>query len=94
VSQFGTNLLNLTLLDEPQQLHLQFGRYFADFVQEERSCIGHFDLPLFVADRAGERTFLVAEEFRFEKAPRNRSAVNGDQRAIFARAVKVERSCQ
>ena len=62
VTYFGTDLLNLTLLDQPEQLYLQLRRHFADFVQEERSSVGHFDLSLFVDDRAGERTFLVAED--------------------------------
>ena len=47
--------LELSLLQYPEELRLQFQRQIANFVQERRTMIGQFDSASLLCDRAGER---------------------------------------
>ena len=53
--------LELAFLQNAEQFGLQLLRQFADFIQEKRAALGEFHFAFFLRDRAGERTFLVAE---------------------------------
>ena len=47
--------------------------------------------PIAAADRAGEGAFDVAEHLAFHQLPRDRAAIDRDERAVAARAQLVDR---
>src|ERR1700722_13732845 len=53
--------LELPFLQRVQKLGLNFHGDIADFVEEQRSLIGKFQSPDFLADGAGERSLFMAE---------------------------------
>ena len=61
----------------------------ADLVEKQSAAVGEFKAPDTIAQRAGEGTLGVAEEFAFEQIGRDRRAVDADQRAIATPAVVV-----
>src|SRR5216683_3153625 len=77
------------LLKDAQQLGLQGQREFADFVEENAATFGDFQQPFLLADRAGERPFLVPEQLAFEKRFRQCRAIQRHERLIFALAIFV-----
>src|SRR5277367_2518038 len=77
--------LELALLQNAQQLRLQFQRYFADLVQENRSTAREFKAPDALRDRAGESASLMAEDLAFEQSRWNRRAVQFDERILRTR---------
>src|SRR3984885_1460665 len=50
-------------------------RDVADFVQEQRTLIGHFEAPNRLRDRSGEGAFLMTEQFAFQKIQRDSRAI-------------------
>ena len=68
-----------------QQLGLQQGREFADFVEEERAAVGHLEQALLHLLGVGERALFVAEELGFHQRFRDGRAVDGDE-GFFVRA--------
>src|SRR5215813_13979210 len=56
------NSFELTLLEKPQQLGLQFLRDIADLVKKDCAAMGQFDLARLAPVRAGKRALLVAEQ--------------------------------
>ena len=73
--------LEFALLQNAQQLHLRGRRHIADFVEKKRAFVGQFEFAGLAGCRAGERAFLVAEEFALEKIFGNGGAVDFDERA-------------
>jgi hypothetical protein len=58
-SAYNSELLDFSLLDEPQQFNLKLQGQFADFVQEERTSIRQFDSATLIRQRSCERSFYV-----------------------------------
>src|SRR5580700_1428163 len=84
--------LELTLLQNTQQLRLQFKRYFADFVQEDSASAREFKAPDALRDRACESASLMAEYLAFQQPGWNRRAVQLDERILHTRAQIVNRA--
>jgi hypothetical protein len=72
-------------LQHAQQLDLPGQRQLADLVEEDGAGVRALELAAPVVGRAGERALLVAEQFGFEQAVRNRAAVDRDERLVGAR---------
>ena len=69
--RFGrADSLEFALLQDPQQLGLQFRIEFADLVEKQRSAVGQFEAAHLVGDRAGERSLDVAEQLALDQAGR------------------------
>ncbi len=65
---------------KPEELHLNGGIDFADFVEEERAALSGFDAADAAFVRAGECAFFMAEEFAFEERWREAGAMDRDHR--------------
>ena len=50
----GADLLEFALLNQPQKFDLEFTWHLPDFVEKQRSAIGHLDLSRFVSYGARE----------------------------------------
>src|SRR2546428_349253 len=83
----------LVLLEDAQELRLERGRHVADLVQEDRAAVGLREEPGCVADRAGEGAAHVPEELALEQRLGERAAVDGHERPLAARAVRVDGAC-
>ena len=83
------DLFQLTLLYQPQQLHLKLARHLADFVEEEGPPVRQFDFADLVRHGAGERSLHVAEQLGFQQIARNSAAVDCDERFVLPAAVEV-----
>ena len=70
---------------------MSLGAHLSDFVQKQRATVRDLEPSRFGADGAGERTALEPEELAFEKPFRECAAVDGDERAVSARAPLVDR---
>src|SRR5229473_3554630 len=81
--------LDLALLQEAQQLHLEGQAHLRDLVQEEGSAGGHLDLALALGVGPRERAPLVAEELTLEQRLGDRPAVDGHERPAAPRAMRV-----
>ena len=57
----------------------------SDFVEEESSAVGEFDLSGPTGVRPGKRAFLVPEEFRLHQGLWQSRAINADERRAVAR---------
>ena len=84
----------LPVLDEPQQLRLQGERQVADLVQEERAAVARRDAARVVANRAGERSPDMPEEFAFEQLQREGRTGDDAERLIRAVAPGMDGSCE
>ena len=71
--------LDLTLLQDAQQLGLQRQAHLGDLVQEQRTALGLLELPRRGSVGPREGALLVAEEHRLEHVVRYRGAVDGDE---------------
>src|SRR5213079_1385559 len=83
-------LLDLALLEHAEQLQLHVERDALDLVQEQRPAGRELDLPHPIVNRARERAALVAEELALEERVREGRAVDGDEAAALALALKVD----
>ena len=72
--------MNIAILQHPQQFGLKRKGEFANFIEEQRAVISHFELAAAVADRPGKGPFDVSEQLAFRHAFRQRRAVEIDQR--------------
>ncbi len=84
----GTQGLEGSLLQDPQELCLSWQRDFGNLVEEQRAAMGSSEPPVTTLDRSGERTAFVTEELGFEQSIGKRGAVHGyegprDTRALF-----------
>src|SRR5207244_11452606 len=78
--------LNLALLQYAEQLYLQRGSEFANFIQENDPAIGHFQAAFLLCNRAREGPALAPEEFALQQAFWNGCAVDGHKLLCRARA--------
>ena len=88
----AADALELALLERAQELHLHLERDLADLVEEQRAAVGELEAAGAVADRAGERAALVAEQLALDEAFGDRRAVDLDERAVLARRAEVQRA--
>ena len=79
------------VLQHAEKFHLDREWHIADFIEKQRAAIRLLEAALAACDRASERTFLVAEEFAFEKVFWDCAAVDRDHLLLAARAVFVHR---
>src|SRR5262249_52413502 len=80
----ATETLELTLLQNAEELCLGGRAHFADLVEEERAAGRLFELPWLALRRTGEGSTLVAEELGFEELFRKRSAVQRHKGSIVS----------
>ena len=88
----AADALEPLLLERAQDLRLQRQRQLADLVEEQRAAVRELELARLARRRAGERALLVAEQLRLEQRLGNRRAVDRDERAVGARAQRVQRA--
>ena len=82
----------LALLDHAQQLGLRLERDVADLVEEDRPLVGQLEEPLLRIDGAGEGPLHVPEQVGLEEIRRQVARIDGDERAIGADRVLVQRA--
>ena len=63
-----------------------------DLVEEQRAALGGFHLAQCLLDRAGESTFLVAEELAFQQLLRDSGAVDRNEAPGLAIAARMDRA--
>src|SRR5687767_10496729 len=84
--------LDFTLLEDAQHLRLRLRAHVADFVEKDGSAVGLLELADLLLGRAGERTFLVAEQLRLDQLLRNRRAVHLNEALPASEAVAMDGS--
>ena len=96
----SADAIELSVGEYAQQARLRIGRHVADLVEEQRAAVGLFESSDALLCSAGERAFLVAEQFRFDEVLRNGGHVQCDERrarradcADAARARRVPCRC-
>jgi hypothetical protein len=67
------------LLAAREQLGLEVRRHLADFIEQQRSALGHLEQAFLVHRRAGEGAFLVAKQLGLDEILRNGGAVDLDE---------------
>ena len=82
--------IDLAFLDRPQQFGLKADVHLADLVEQQRAAVRLLELPDATRRGPGERTLLVTEQFRFEQILRNGGAIDRDEGAPGAAAVRVQ----
>ena len=75
--------LVLAVFQHAQQLGLEVGRQFADFVEEQRAFAGFLEIAGTGGRGAGEGAPGMTEERRFEQAGRDRRAVERQKRLLL-----------
>ena len=86
----GADRLHAPVLEHAKEARLQVGAHLADLVEQQRPAIRGLEMPLAVAQGAGEGAAAVSEQLRFEEVARQGRAVDRDERAGFARALAVD----
>jgi hypothetical protein len=81
----------LLLLNNAQNLRLQFDRQFADFVEKERAAIGRLKAAHFGRNRPRKRATLIAEQFALQQCRGNGRAIDRDTPVLPAGAGLVNR---
>jgi hypothetical protein len=89
VAGMASHPLDDEFLNRPKQLGLRRGGQVGDFVEEQRSAIGVFELPASAAN-PGRRAILDAEQLGLEQGFHDRRAVDGDERTVTAAAESME----
>src|SRR4029079_12483173 len=77
-------------LEHAEELRLELRRHLPDLVEEERAAVREVEEALLEVARVGERALLVAEEETLEELLGNGAAVEVDERAFGARALRME----
>src|SRR5215213_5539974 len=66
-------------------------RHFRDLIQQECASFRDFDQASLIALRARKRAFLIAEQLGFNELLWDRGAIDADERASSAMALRVNR---
>src|SRR4029078_3262525 len=82
--------LDLTLLENPQQLALQRRLKLPDFIEEQRAPVGRLQLALLLRHRVGEGSALVSEQLRLDQRIHQCGAVNRAERLLRAWTMQVD----
>jgi len=86
----AADAFEFAFLEDAQELGLDLGRDFADFVQEDGAVVGEFEAALALGDGAGERALFVAEKFALDEVLRDGGAIELDEGGVGALALAVE----
>ncbi len=92
VARSGTDGPDLSLLQDAKQSHLRLRRHVADLVEEEDSAVRGVEQARMPSVRARKGTTLVAEQLALDERVGDGAAVDRDERAIPARAPRVQRA--
>jgi hypothetical protein len=76
-------------LQHAEQFALQVQRHFADFDKKNGPAFGGFETAGALFDRPGESAARVTEKSAFKQILWNRSAIDTDERLVFAPAALV-----
>ena len=76
----AADALEPPLLQHAEQFRLHGQRDLADLVEEDGAAVGQLEPPLALADGAGERPLLVAEQLALQQRLGQRRAVHRDER--------------
>src|SRR3989339_1935289 len=82
------------ILDELEQLYLDFDGKISDFIEKQRAPVGLLEPARALLLRAGKGAPLMAEELAFEEGNGKRGAVDLDKRPVRKRAVLMDKPCQ
>src|SRR5687768_4232148 len=63
----GSERLNRLRFERAKQPGLRMDRKLTELVEEQRAAVSRDERTFSIFDRAGERTFFVAEELRFDQ---------------------------
>src|SRR3972149_16991 len=77
-------------LNEPQKFYLKIERKFSYLVQKKSPSARHLGKPRLFINGPGKRPSCVPEKFAFNKAFRNRAAVDRDKGLLLPRAFIVD----
>ena len=86
----AADAFELLRLQYAQHLALNERRHIADFVQEQRAARALLELADAALIGAGERAFLVAEQFAFQQRIGNRGAIDREELTRNARAMLIQ----
>src|SRR6185503_15435209 len=75
----STHTVDLAFLQNPQQVGLSLQRDVANFVEKNCPTLSDLKFPLLAILRAGERAFLVSEQFALKQCLRKGATVNHHQ---------------
>ena len=89
----GADGIDFAFLQRAQELHLHVETQFADFVEEQRAAVGFQEFAEMFVGGAGERTFLVTEEDRFDEIFRDGAAIDGDKGFAGTLRRTLDRAC-
>lgn len=64
-------------------------RQVPNFIQEQGSCVGHFETANSLRDRSGESALLVPKQFAFRQVKGNGCAIQLYERTKMARSPQV-----
>ena len=78
------------IFEHTQQLGLEQGREFADFIEKQGAAVGRFKQALLHLLGVGECALFVAEEFGFHQGFGDGGAVDGDEGLFVADAFVVD----
>ena len=80
------------LLQNPQELGLQFERNIADLVKKQRASMGQLEAADALRNGAGEGALFMAEQFALQEPGRDGGAVDLDQGTLVAGAKMMNRA--
>ncbi|MCG3163618.1 MAG: hypothetical protein JMDDDDMK_05057 [Acidobacteria bacterium] len=86
---FRTDRLESLFFQRAQNFRLSLQTHIADFVQKDRRAVRSLEFSAPGLSRAGESAFDVTEQFGFDQFFGNGGAVDFDERARGAQAVRV-----
>ncbi len=72
----------MLILQDMKKFGLQQRRHFADFVEQDRSLVAQLKLAGLGMSRAGEGSWLVAEQFALQQVAGNRGAIHLQEGAV------------
>src|SRR2546427_553387 len=86
----AADTLELLLLEDPEELWLEFQRDLPHLIEEERAAMGHLEASDLLRDGPGEGTPLVTEELTLEEPRGDGRAVDLDEGSLAAAASVVD----
>jgi hypothetical protein len=88
-SIFANSLITL-ILQDAQKLALHFQRNFSDLIQKQRPSLGCLEATSAISVGSREGSFYMAKELAFKEFLWDRSAIDADERVVFAAAAAVD----
>src|SRR5581483_2923615 len=85
----AADALELLLLEHAQQLGLEVEPHLGDFVEQQRTAVRALERALDALDGAGEGALLVAEQRALDESLGERGAIQLNERAVAALALRV-----